>query len=72
MDVAEIILWAVGSYLLIGAAVATPFVWLGVDRVDEAAAGAPVLFRILIWPGSVALWPVVLHWLLHPRGADHA
>lgn len=61
------------SWLLTGAAVyagfgvlfAVAFVCLGVKRIDPAAAAPPVGFRLLLIPGSIALWPVLLRrWLL--------
>jgi len=50
----------VGSYALIGVMFAIAFVTAGVARVDPAAHGAPIGFRILIFPGAAALWPVLL------------
>ncbi len=55
--------WAValmGAYLLIGLLVAVPFVFAGVKRIDPSAREGSLGFRLLILPGSVALWPVVL------------
>jgi hypothetical protein len=57
--VAEVLLLLVGVYLLCGLVVGVPFVLRGVDVVDEAAKSAPLGFRLLILPGSVALWPLV-------------
>jgi hypothetical protein len=48
------------SYVALGAAFAVPFVALGVQRVDPAAAGASWGFRLLILPGTVLLWPLLL------------
>lgn len=57
MLIAQIILWVVFAYLAIGIIFALAFVTVGVSRVDPAARGAPFGFRLLILPGSVALWP---------------
>lgn len=66
--VAETLVIAVAVYAAIGALWAIAFVTFGVRRVDPAAAGAPWLFRVLIWPGVAALWPVMLmKWLRVPR-----
>lgn len=59
MVVAEVILFAAGAYVLCGLAVGVPFVLRGVDRVDEAVRGASLGFRLLILPGTVALWPLL-------------
>lgn len=42
--------------LLFGAA----FVWRGVDAVDPMARGASWGFRLLVLPGSVVFWPLLL------------
>ena len=60
MASAETILWIASLYGLAGSAFAIVFVTLGVGRVDPAAAGAPIGFRFLIFPGSLALWPLLL------------
>ena len=49
----------VGIYLAIGILVAVPFVASGVSRIDPAAKTVPWTFRILILPGTVALWPLM-------------
>ena len=47
-------------YAVVGIGFSLYFVTRGVARVDPTAHGAPVGFRILIFPGSAALWPVLL------------
>lgn len=46
-------------YGALGALFAVPFVWLGVGRVDPAAARGTLGFRLLILPGTVAFWPLL-------------
>jgi hypothetical protein len=71
--VAEVILCSALAYVLCGLAVGAPFVLRGVDRVDEAARGAPLGFRLLILPGSVGLWPLMLtKWIKAPRSGGHS
>lgn len=65
-SVAAAIVVGVGAYLLVGALVATPFVLWRVGRIDGAARSAGVLFRLLIWPGCCALWPLALVWWRRP------
>jgi hypothetical protein len=60
MLVAEVILWAAALYLLSGLLVGVPFVWRRVQRVNSAAAGASWGFRLMILPGCVALWPLIV------------
>jgi hypothetical protein len=60
MLVAEIVLISIAIYAGLGLAFAAAFVTVGVSRIDPAARGAPVGFRLLILPGSVALWPYLV------------
>ena len=55
---AEIIVQIVWGYLFIGLGVAAVFLSFGLGRVDEEARGA-YLFRILLIPGVIGLWPLV-------------
>lgn len=59
-SVAEAIVASAAAYLLVGAVVATHFVLWRVGRIDPAARSAGLPFRVLIWPGCCALWPLVL------------
>jgi hypothetical protein len=70
--VAEVTLLIALAYVLCGLAMGVPFVLRGVDRVDEAARGATVAFRLLILPGTVALWPLMAaKWIKAPRSGGH-
>ena len=51
---------ALGLYLGIGFLFAIAFLWKGLAKVDEAAHGAGLLFNLLIFPGTIAFWPVLL------------
>ena len=51
-------------YLAVGSMVAVPFVISGIRRVDPAARGTRWTFRALVFPGVVALWPLMAwRWL---------
>jgi hypothetical protein len=73
MIVAEIILLIALAYVGCGVALGVPFVLNGVNRVDEAARGAPLGFRLLILPGTIALWPMMaIKWInARKRGPGH-
>jgi len=61
---ALLILLCTGVYAAIGVAFGLAFIVSGAPRIDQAAAGAPWSFRLLIWPGAAALWPILLpKWL---------
>ena len=47
-------------YVALGVVFGVTFVWFGVKRIDSQAVGTGVGFRILIFPGSVAFWPLLL------------
>ena len=73
MIVAEVTLLIALAYVLCGLAVGVPFVLSCVDRVDEAARGASLGFRLLILPGTIALWPpMATKWIKAPRSGGHA
>ncbi len=51
-------------YAASGLLFAVPFVLVGVNRIDPHAAHASWGFRLLIIPGTVAFWPLLLRrWL---------
>ena len=67
METADALLTLVAIYLWIGIAVTVAFLAWGVDRIDPSARGAS-LFRILVAPGVVGLWPLVaVRWLARER-----
>lgn len=58
--VATLLVGLLTTYLGIGLAFAVPFVARGVDRIDPRARGAGWGFRLLIVPGTVLVWPLLL------------
>ena len=61
---------ALAIYIAIGSILAVPFLIFGIGRVDHAAKGAPVMFRVLVLPGVVALWPLMVRRWRNPRKAS--
>ena len=59
-DTGGIVLGLAGSYLSIGLVFAIPFVLMGVQRLDPHARHGSWGFRLLILPGTMALWPLLL------------
>jgi hypothetical protein len=51
---------ALGLYVALGLLFAIPFVLRGVAAIDPAARQATRGFRLVILPGVVALWPILL------------
>lgn len=58
--IAAVILIALGIYLAVGLLFAIPFALIGVERIDPHAAHGSWGFRLLIIPGTTALWPLLL------------
>jgi len=56
----SLLLWLSGLYLLLGLISGVLFVGFGIGRVDPAARGTSIGFRLLVLPGSIALWPFVV------------
>jgi hypothetical protein len=57
---ATLVSYLLAGYVLAGLIFASAFVVSGVQRVDQLAISAGMGFRILLLPGSVALWPLLL------------
>lgn len=60
MSIVSILLLIAAAYLLAGLLFAIPFVIKGVTRIDEGAHGSKWGFRIIIIPGTIVFWPVLL------------
>lgn len=56
----QLIILIVGLYLLCGILFAIPFITKGVTVIDEGAAGTNFSFRLIILPGTIVLWPLLL------------
>lgn len=70
MNQAEFIYFGIKTWAIVGALVAIAFLLFGIDRVDEDADGAYV-FRPLLVPGILLIWPLVLwRWLVLATGQD--
>lgn len=63
MAAAETLITIATWYAVAGAAVAVLFLAIGLNRIDPAGHGS-YLFRVLLVPGLVLLWPIaLLRWL---------
>lgn len=62
--VAEWIVMLATVYLLLGLAFAAPFLARGVQKMDSHAEAAGLAVRLILLPGTMVLWPVLLkRWL---------
>jgi hypothetical protein len=57
MIAAIVILLLVGLYMGVGLLFGLAFIFWGVERLDHATKGTSWLFRLILLPGSIALWP---------------
>jgi hypothetical protein len=57
-------------YGIIGCVFAAWFVLRGVEQLDHVAKGISWITRLLFFPGSVALWPVLGWKLLYTRAQN--
>ncbi len=81
---AEAVVTLAGAYLAAGAVFAVPFLWRWARVLDPLAAHATWGFRVVVWPGVVALWPILAarllvgshgpaqEWTAHRRAAGRA
>ncbi len=58
--IAAVFLIALGVYLACGLVFAILFVLVGVKKIDPHASHGSWGFRLLIIPGTMALWPLML------------
>ncbi len=71
--IAQILLTLAACYAAIGLPFAVVFLFGGLTSVDPATRNAPWSFRLLIGPGVVAFWPLMLlRWKNSVRGVNHS
>ena len=59
------------AYAAVGLLFGVAFVTRGIARVDHVAEHAPPGFRLIVLPGSAALWPFLLvRWIRASRNGE--
>jgi hypothetical protein len=72
MNIVTIILLIAVVYVVAGFLFAIAFVTRGVTRIDEAAQGSGWGFRVIIFPGTILFWPVLLRkWIAVTKRKDN-
>lgn len=61
MNIVGVILIAVAIYLGLGVLFVVPFLAKGLTKVDAGAHGGTIGFKIIIIPGVIVFWPVLLN-----------
>jgi hypothetical protein len=56
----ELILIIAAIYLALGVFFVIPFLMKGLNKIDEGANGSTIGFKIIIIPGVIVFWPVLL------------
>jgi hypothetical protein len=70
--IVELILKALTVYLVCGSLFAIAFIIKGVEKVDTSAQDSSLGFRIIIFPGAVVFWPLLLKkWLKAKKSNIH-
>ncbi len=64
VTLANWIVGLLGVYLAIGVVFAVPFLVKGIGKIDPVAAKGTRGFKIIIFPGVIAFWPLLARrWL---------
>jgi hypothetical protein len=58
--IAAVFLILLGTYLACGLAFSIPFALVGVKKIDPHAVHGSWGFRLLVIPGTMAFWPLLL------------
>ena len=61
MTIVTIIFYIVAVYLAMGFLFMIPFIIKGINKIDEGAHGGSIGFRIIIIPGVIVFWIVLLN-----------
>lgn len=60
IELAQTLVTALGVYTAIGAVMGLLVVTIGAAKIDPGAKGMPLQARAIIFPGTIALWPLML------------
>lgn len=58
--IAETIVWLLTVYICLGLTCAAPFLIYGLPRIDKNAEGASIWFRLIILPGFLIFYPLLM------------
>jgi hypothetical protein len=57
----EVLIIIVLIYLLLGVFFVVPFLLKGLTKIDKGAHGGTIGFKIIIIPGVIVFWPILLN-----------
>ncbi|MEO0466038.1 MAG: hypothetical protein AAF216_05810 [Pseudomonadota bacterium] len=61
LEAANLLVSFIGAYFVVGLIVALMFAFGGAKKIDPGAAGMPFQARLIILPGIIGIWPLMLH-----------
>ncbi len=56
-----IVVYLVYAYFIAGIIIAAWFSFYKITKIDAAAIGASLWFKLIILPAGILLWPIVLY-----------
>ena len=72
MLVAQLLAGVLIAYTAVGALFAIVFVTKGIGRVDPVAQTSKIGFRLIVFPGVTALWPLLFARWIHEEARTTA
>jgi hypothetical protein len=60
IGLASLILTVLGVYMAVGLIFGVAFIILGASKIDTASIKMPIRVRLLILPGVMLLWPLMM------------
>ena len=69
VEVIRLLVWIVQGYLALGVVLSVLLALFFLHRIDPAAQGSTWGFRIIVIPGMVLLWPLLLWRLVRKQSA---
>ncbi len=70
MVLAQTIVYILLAYVAMGVVFALGFVIAGAGRIDEDAKAGTAGFRLMIFAGSAALWPLLMRKWMQARSKE--
>ncbi len=66
---AEILAWLITLYVVCGIVAAPILAFKGLDHIDDAAEGSSLGFKLIVIPGLILFWPLIVSRVRHNQKA---
>lgn len=70
MSVIDLMVFGFYSYLIIGFVLGIAIILRGLNSIDPTTVGSPISFKLIILPGVVALWPMLIKRMINSPKHD--